>query len=207
MALLSLIMALFFQVLVPGLQIWTRTRAVADLEQQALIAEERVVTALLATSPGSISKSSSAGVRAISLLSHGGGPSGAGYDTTTGRTRWSSATLFVLRPDKVLRQTSWMGTSPTLTGKSFPSPRTFALTPSEIGSVLNSSATPQGSRLASNVEVFALTAPGESRPSGPVHPAGQESYLVTLELAASSHGREKRIRREIAVVPRIRDRA
>ena len=206
MALLSLVFTLFTQVLVPGLRLWTRTRAVADLEQQALIAEEKVVAALLATSSRSISRLNSTGAKAVSLLSHGGSSSGAGYDTTTGRTRWSSATLFVLRQDKVLRQTSWNGVSPTFTGKGFPSPHAFALTSSEISSVLSSSRTPQGSRLASNVELFVLTAPGESRPDGQVHAIDQESFLVTLELAVTSYGREKRVRRGIAVVPRIRER-
>ncbi len=206
MALLAIIFVLFFQVLIPGLQIWTRSRAVADLEQQALVAEEKIVAAMLATTSRSISRYNSSGVKAVALLSHEGGATAAGFDTTTGRTRWSSTTLFVLRSDKVLRQTAWKGRSPTLTGREFPTSIAFALTSSEISSVLTSSRTPQGSRLSSNVELFALTAPGESRPDGRNHPAGQESYLVTLELAVSSYGREKRLRREIAVVPRIRER-
>lgn len=206
MALLGLIFLLFFQVLVPGLRIWTRTRAVADLEQQAMVAEEKIVLALMATTSKSISQVKTAGLSAVGMLSHGGSSTVGGYETTTGRTRWTSSTLFALRSDKVLRQTRWQGVQPTFTGKALPTTTAYALAPSELTAVLTSASTAQGGRLASHVELFAVTAPGEVRPDGQIHPAEQESFLLTLELANTVHGVEKRLRREISVVPRIRER-
>lgn len=205
MALLAVVFTLFISVLVPGLRIWTRSRAVADLEQQALVSEERIVRALMSTSSKSISSFKDTNVSAIAVLSHGGSSSSAGYETTTGRTRWTSSTLFYLKADRVLRQASWTGTDPSFVSKALPSTLTFALTPTELTSVIGSPAL-RGARLAGKVDLFALTGPGETRPDGQVQPASEESYLLTLELSTDTQDGEKRVRRQVTVVPRIRER-
>ncbi len=205
MALLAVVFTLFVSILIPGLRIWTRSREVADLEQQALVAEERVVRALLSTSSKSISTFQDSNVSAVALLSHGGSSSSAGYETTTGRTRWTSSTLFYLKTDRVLRQASWTGTSPTLVNKTLPNTLTFAFTPTELQSVV-SFPDLKGSRLAGKVDLFALTGPGETLPDGQTRPATQESYVLTLELSTHTPDGEKRVRRQVAVVPRIRER-
>ena len=204
-ALLGLVFTLFVSVLVPGLRIWTRSRQVADLEQQALVAEDRIVKSLLSSSASSVSGFRDANLSAVGMLSHGGSPGAAGYDTTNGRTRWTSATLFYLKADKVLRQASWTGSSPSLSGKALPSTQTFALSPTELQNVVNSP-NRNGARLASKVDLFALTGPGETRPDGQVQPADVEIYLLTLELSTSTPDGEKRVHREVSVVPRIRER-
>lgn len=205
MALLAVVFTLFVSVLVPGLRIWTRSRAVADLEQQALVAEERIVRALLSTSSKSISTFQDSNVSATALLSHGGSSSLAGYETTTGRTRWTSLTLFYLKSDRVLRQANWTGTNPSFASKTLPSTSTFALTPTELKSVVGSP-TLRGSRLAGKVDLFALTGPGETLPDGQVRPLTEESYVLTLELSTDTPDGEKRVRRQVTVVPRIRER-
>lgn len=204
-ALLGLVFTLFVSVLVPGFRIWTRTRQVADLEQQALVAEDRIVKSLLSSTASSVSSFRDANLSAVGMLSHSGSPETAGYDSTSGRSRWTSATLFCLKADKVLREARWTGTAPTLSGKTLPSTQTFSLSPMELQTVANSPSR-NGSRLASQVDVFTLTGPGETRPDGQVQPADVEIYLLTLELSTSTPDGEKRVHREVSVVPRIRER-
>ena len=116
MGLLSLIMVLLFQVLIPGLQIWKHARAVADIEQQCMVAEDRIARTVMATVGGSIRSTSSPVVKAISMLGHGGTAAAAGYDQTTGNPDWKRVDIFYLRSaNGVLYQSHWEdGAGPSL---------------------------------------------------------------------------------------------
>lgn len=131
-ALLGLILLLLFQVLIPGLKLWRHTRAIAELEQQVMISQDKMMTSLMSTTAESISTLQDSDLRAFSSLTHKGSGLQPGYDPLTGRTVWREAAIFMLRPSNgELQWLAWRG-SPSVPPHSLPTHTPFAFTPSQL---------------------------------------------------------------------------
>lgn len=206
MSLLSLIMLLLVQTLLPGLKIWNRARAVADLEQQAMIAEERIVRAVTASVGSSIRSTylppaASPDLHAVSMMSHGGSYSMAGYNGVTGAVEWNQVDYFSLRPaDGVLYSNSWDGSNPALPYDFEEAP--FRLSGAHLA-LLTGSNTGQPPRpLARGVTRLSLVG---RRDGGSVI---GEGFVLGLGMQVTVQNRKEpvEIQREVYVVPRLRER-
>ncbi len=205
MGLLSLIMLLLVQTLLPGLKIWNRARVVADLEQQAMVAEDRMVRAITASIGSSIRSTylppaPLPELHAISMMSHGGSYNVAGYNST-GAPDWSRVDYFYVRlSDGVLYGNSWAGTSPTL-------PYDFEDAPFRLSTVhlqgLTASNTSQPPRpLAKGVSRLSLVGRNDGGSTT------GEGFVLGLSLQVTVQNRKEpvKIQREVYVVPRLRER-
>lgn len=202
MGLLALIMTLLIQVLLPGLRIWKHARAVADIEQQCMVAEDRIARTVMATIGKSIQSTSNASVAAISMLSHGGTDALAGYDTTTGDPKWKQVEIFhVLATDKILYQSFWDKTAGPSFPYTFPPAEPFALTGSQLVT-LSGGTGEQTHRLAENVTRLSLT-PAKNE----IPPIDSEGYVLRMTLTTNVPTGQKSIEREVFLVPRLRERS
>lgn len=198
--LLALIMTLLVQALLPGLSLWKHARAVADIEQQCMVAEERITRTVLASIASSIGSASDANRSAISMLGHGGSEAVAGYNTTTGEPEWKQVEVFYFRKnDGVLYQSFWnKAAGPALPYDFADAP--FALTPTELLALVGATGQ-QERRLADRVTELSLTpapAPGSVGES--------ETFVLRLGLRVDVPRGERAITREVRVVPRLRER-
>jgi hypothetical protein len=193
MGLLALIIVLLVQVLVPGLRIWKHARAVADIEQQAMVAEERISRAVLSSVAGSVCSSSSPALQAIGMFSHGGTQSAAGYDSTNGNPRWREVDIFYVRPVQgVLYQTYWSGGA--LGHPSSPWEKSFRLTPAQLTGLCGASGHPDR-KVAEKVSALSI----EQVPD-------EERFLLKLTLTTNVPTGTKSIQRDVSLVPRMRER-
>jgi type II secretory pathway pseudopilin PulG len=200
MGLLSLIMVLLFQVLIPGLQIWKHARAVADIEQQCMAAEDRIARTVMSTVGGSIRSASTPALEAISMLGHGGTAATPGYRSDTGNPDWKRVEIFYVRPsDGVLYQTHWEdGTGPSLPYNF--ADGTFQLTVAQLIGLAGSSGQQQH-RLAEKVTELRLTPASDETP-----PIESEGFVLRLSLSTDVPRGQKSIAREVFLVPRLRER-
>lgn len=199
MGLLALIMVLLIQIMIPGLRIWKHARAVADIEQQAMIAEDRIARALLTSVAGSIqsiSSPSSPSLHAISMLSHGGTSEDPGYDSTTGNPEWSQVEIFYVRPPGTLYQTFWDGSGGAALPYSFDDDETFALKPAELASLCGNSGNGER-RLADKVTRLFLEPPSSD---------DEETFTLHLTLTTDVPQGRRSVQRELSLVPRMRER-
>lgn len=203
LGLLSLILTLLVQLLLPGFSLWKQARGLADLEQQCMVAEERIARSVLASISGSIQSASDTQRYAISMLGHGGTEAVAGYDTTTGDPLWKQVEIFtVSRDNGILYHTFWNdsgGLGHTYAFGSEP----FQLTPEELLTIASASGQ-QERRLADRVFELSLTPAALESPTTP--PVDSEGYILRLALRAEVAGKERVVARQLYLVPRLRER-
>lgn len=179
----GLLLVILSQVLIPGFQIWKLTQAVSELEQNGMLAEAKMETALLQTEGASIASVDSPSLQAISFLDTEGSETQTGYDSLTGRPLWRSMKVFKLQRDSgVLSQISWRG-SP------LPTSETFAFTPSQLANVCNSE---ESRRVAHKVTALRISPLPD-----------QASWRVELELETETARGRHRVQRGFSVLPRI----
>ena len=202
--LLALIMTLLVQALLPGLSLWKHARAVADIEQQCMVAEERITRSVLASIASSIQSASDADRSAISMLGHGGSEAVAGNNTTTGEPEWKQVEVFYFRTaDGVLYQSFWNGSpGPALPYDFADAP--FALAADDLLGIVGATGQ-QERRLADRVTELSLTpAVGLGSPTG--GGGEDEAFVLRLGLRVDVPRGERAIVREVRVVPRLRER-
>jgi hypothetical protein len=196
--LLSLILVLLVQVLLPGLRVWKHARAVADMEQQAMVAEERIARAVLATVGVSIASASNPAVKAVSMLGHGGTAATPGYRSDTGNPDWKQVEIFFVQTaNRTLYQTSWDGSALSLPYDF--EDGTFRLTPVELIGLASTSG--QRHRLAEKVTDLRLSPAADETP-----PIASEGFVLRLALTADVPRGQKSIERQVFLVPRMRER-
>ena len=210
MGLLSLIMVLLIQVLIPGFKIWNRARAIADMEQQAMIAEERIARAVLGSIAGSISSVNTGSLKAISMLGHAGSDGQMGYKSDSGNPDWDRMEIFFVRPaDKTLYQTFWNeNPGPSLPHDFNDDDEPFKLTTAQLTSLCSNSGH-QRRKLAEKVTDLTLRIRDRDE-AGNLIPVDDrdERFVLTLTLASTVPGQTdiKTIQRSIVLVPRMRER-
>lgn len=200
LGLLSLIMTLLVQILLPGLQAWKHARAVADIEQQCLVVEERITRTVMASIGGSIQSANNSTLQAISMLGHGGTEAEAGYDSTTGNPDWEQVDIFYVRAsDQILYQTFWNeNPGPALPHEFHEG--TFQLTDPQLLGLCGMTQQSER-RLAEKVTTLRLTPASEE--SSPVE---SEGYILRLSLTTNVPTGTRSIDREVFIIPRLRER-
>lgn len=205
LGLFALIMVLLSQVFLPGMRIWKRGRAIADIEQQAMVAEERIVRSLMATAPGAIQFLDDTDLKAISLLSHQGRAGSPGYEPTSGNSYWKEVLIFYVKfPEGILYQVNWDGTGGP-GGYDLPDQRSFRMSPADIRTVVNSNLG-ERHRLAEKVTGLNLNPASEN--ARPAATKGKEyQFLLRLVLSTIVAQRPEpaEVIREVSVSPRIRE--
>lgn len=200
MGLLALILTLLVQVLLPGLRIWKHARALADIEQQCMVAEDRIARAVMATLGASIQSASGSGTQAVSMLGHGGSQAVAGYDTVTGDPHWKQVEVFYVRDaDGILYQSFWDKTG----GPSLPytfSSQAFQLTAPQL-LTLSAGTGEATRRLAEKVTRLSLTPAGDETPA-----IESEGFVLRLALTTNVPTGQRTVEREVFLVPRLRER-
>lgn len=205
MGLLSLIMLLLVQIMIPGFRIWNRARVVADLEQQAMISEDRIVRAISSTIGSSIRSTyvppaAPPTLHAVSMMGHGGTYNVSGYNSVTGAPEWTRVELFYVRPaDGVLYQASWDGTSPSLPYDFDEAP--FRLSVAHLTSLAgNPGQAPR--RLAGGVGKLSLVGKDDSTA------VTGEGFVLGLSMQVTVQNRKEpvKVERQVYVVPRLRER-
>jgi len=185
-ALTGLLLALLSQVLVPGFQVWKQTQFTSEVEQNGLLAEKRLVEALLATTQDSVGAYESGDFHALSCLAHEGTLDDPGYEELQGETFWQSMTVFKLdRSEERLTNIRWV--QPPL-----PSSEVFALSAGDLAGICSSGR--KGRLVARRVRgLRRLTAP--------------EDKFETLELELSGRSAQGSVTvtRTVTVQPRIQD--
>ncbi|HIB65744.1 MAG TPA: hypothetical protein EYO33_11710 [Phycisphaerales bacterium] len=170
--------------LLPGFQIWKQTRARAEIEQAALLAEARIRTAFLPSTPDSVTSVNQPTLSAVSFLTHEGSDSVASFDPVSGRTFWRTVTI--LKLDSAKRQLvrlRW-GKPP------LPTTEPFAFTQAELMAACSSGLVEE--RWASHLDAFEVTPAREER---------QWNFVLTFT-TDSPQGRIV-ARREFLLTPRI----
>ena len=106
--LIGVLLSVIAQVLLPGFQIWKQTRARAEVEQAALLAEARIRGAFLPSTPDSVTVVAQPSLSAVSFLTHDGSDSVPSFDPVSGRTFWRAMTILKLDPTrKTLVRLRW----------------------------------------------------------------------------------------------------
>lgn len=179
----GLLLVILSQVMIPGFQIWKQTQAVSELEQNAMVSEQRIKSVLIGTDGDSLQSVNTPSLQAISCLNNEGTLDQSGYDTATGQPLWRSQTIFCLRPQTgVLTQLRWVGPS-------YPTTDVTALTPAQLTNICN---TTNGQRVAHKVRALRIT----RVPDQPI-------WNVELNLRADTPRGPLEINRGFAISPRI----
>ncbi len=205
LGLFALIMVLLSQIFLPGMRIWKRARAIADIEQQAMVAEERIVRSLMATAPDAVQSLNDPDLKAISFLGHRGQVGSPGYEPNTGNSDWKEVVIFYVKlSDGILYQVKWDGTGGP-GGYSLPNQKSFRVSPADIRTVVNSGLG-ERRRLAEKVTDLSLDPASENlRPA--VAKGKEHQFLLKLILSTPIAQRQEpaEVLREVAVAPRVRE--
>lgn len=200
LGLLALILTILVQVMLPGLRIWKHARALSDIEQQCMVAEDRIARAVMATLGASIQSASGGGVQAISMLGHGGTEAIAGYDTASGNPRWRQVDVFSVRSsDGILYQSFWDKTAGPSLPFTFGGPA-FQLTDAQLLLLGAGTGMPMR-RLAEKVVRLSLTPAEDEMP-----PIESEGFVLRLSLTTNVPTGQRTVEREVFLVPRLRER-
>lgn len=182
--LIGVLLSVIAQVLLPGFQIWKKTRARAEVEQAALLAEARIKRAFLPSTPDSVTIVNLPTLSAMSFLTHDGSDSVPSFDPVSGRTFWRAFTILKLDPaKKQLVRLRWE--QPPL-----PTTDPFAFSQAELTTACSSGLKEE--RWASHLESFEVTPD-----------SGETRWNFALTFTTNSPSGQLVARREFLLTPRI----
>lgn len=188
-ALLGILLLVQVRILIPGLRLWKQTRALSELEQQAMVVEAKLESALLGTVSDTITVLDTQDLQAMSFLNTEGSLTQSGYVETTGEVWCRSMTVFIYRPgSKRLSQLSWAENSGP---HACPTTDLFAFTQAELQGICSSSEF-KPKIVSDKVKSFKI-----------VQGSNKGTWEVTLELEAQMPNGPHVIQRGFTVKPRI----
>lgn len=150
-SLLSAVLLVLVQSLVPCLRIWVLTQTVSEARTKGVLTYQKIFTELRASCAGSIRVHNSPSLQACSFLAVG---QEGGYNPVNGLPIWRQILVYYVRQGSLFRKTWVPGDFPLLP-HSLPANSAFALSDTELQSVCVS---PDGNpkRICTNVSSFSL---------------------------------------------------